>query len=109
MPLMHIVSLVHVRASEAFTITNSKHESYPTGSFYPVFVISPTSISPISKIRIQFNQSHSTHTLHSCFYSVYRPVGKVLHIAQMMNASNAHRESRSRKSIRGIHHHKLEA
>ena len=40
---------------------------------------------------------------------VYRPVGKVLHIAQMVNASDAHRESRSRKSIRGIHHHKLEA
>ena len=39
---MHVVNLIHVKASETFTITNSKHESYPTGSFYPVFVYSPT-------------------------------------------------------------------
>ena len=52
---VHIVNLVHVRASETFTITNSKNESYPTGSFYPVFVLSTHthSISQISQIRIQ--------------------------------------------------------
>ena len=65
MPLMHIVNLVHVRASEAFTITNSKHESYPTGCFYPVFFISLTSISTISQIRIQPIIQHPT--LHSGF------------------------------------------
>ena len=58
--LMEVVSawrreLVHVRTAETNNINDSKHESMPTGSFYPVFVITPHthSISQISQIRIQ--------------------------------------------------------
>ncbi len=47
--------------------------------------------------------------LHSGFYSVYRPVGQCVVRHMMVNVSAARRESRSRKCIRDIHHHKLEA
>ena len=47
--------------------------------------------------------------LRSGFYPVYRPVGQSVVRHMMVNVSAARRESRSRKGIRDIHHHKLEA
>ena len=88
---MHIVNLIHVRASETFTITNSKHESMPTGSFYPVFVITTHmhSISPISQIRIQFIPSSPTPcTAVFAKGMVYRHVGQSVakHLMEVVSA-----------------------
>ena len=65
--LMEVVSawrreLVHVRTAETNNINDSKHESCPTGSFYPVFVITlhTHSICQISQIRIHIIPSSPT-------------------------------------------------
>ena len=74
--------------------------------------------SPINPMRVvlqsykcattPWGNQRSSH-LDSGFYPVYRPVEQSVVWHMMVNVSDARRESRSRKSIRDIHHHKLEA
>ena len=104
---MHIVNLIHVRASETLTINDSKHESMPTGSFYPVFVLTSNEHQPNQSNP--YSTNHIAPTLHSGFISVYRPVGQSVVRHMMVNVSNARRESHSHKSIRDINHQILEA
>ena len=111
--LMEVVSawrreLVHVRTAETNNINDSKHESYPTGSFYSVFVLTSNKHQPHQSNPYSIH-SIITNTLHSGFYSVYRPVGQSVVRHLMVNVSDAHRESHSRKGIRDINHQILEA
>ena len=108
MSLVHVVNLVHVRASETFTIIYSKHESMPHRVFLFCFCFIPTwrvqymcfdkngiktpdasgdkqgcankppcgvSYKHINVLPQRGHQC-SSH-MHSGFYSVYRPVGKL--------------------------------
>ena len=76
--LMEVVSawrreLVHVRTAETNNINDSKHESYPTGSFYSVFVLTsnkhqphqynPYSIQSITHVKASHSHSHAPQHL----------------------------------------------
>ena len=58
---MHVVNLVHVRASETSTIINSKHESLPTGCLYSVFFLTHLYTTPSAQsVKSVFTNPHPT-------------------------------------------------
>ena len=72
--------------------------------------ITPCGVSYYNIDNVLPSRGHQPPThLHSGSYPVYRPVGQSVVRHMMVNVSDARRESRSRKGIRNIHHHKLEA